>query len=409
MARVNSLSVQHDLNINGAALAKSPATSGIADAASLGPALAFEVRSWRDFDRADRIIEWDALARLAAEPNPFFESWSLLPALASFDPDENVKLVALRAEGQLVGLVPLRRDSNYYAHPIPHWRVWTHHNCFLCAPLVAKGFEHAFWQHLLGWVDKNAWFAGFLHISHMPAESCLTQALADITDLQSRPAATVQREERALLASEAEPEDYLQTSLSTKKRKELRRQRRRLEELGTLATARQHGTVGLQAWVDTFLKLEHRSWKGSAGSAIANDALTETAFRKAIEGAAERGRLERLALTLDGKPIAMLATFLTAPGAFSFKTAFDEDFSRFSPGVLLQIENLDLLARDRIRWCDSCAAEDHPMIDHIWRERRTIARYSIAIGGALRRRAFVSLIKQEMGHAPDGIATGAAA
>ena len=60
----------------------------------------------------------------------------------------------------------------------------------------------------------------------------------------------------------------------------------------------------------------------------------------------------------------MLATFLTPPGAFSFKTTFDEAFARFSPGVLLQRENLELLARPSIEWTDSCADMDHPMIDH---------------------------------------------
>ena len=84
----------------------------------------------------------------------------------------------------------------------------------------------------------------------------------------------------------------------------------------------------------------------------------------------------------------MLATFLSPPAAFSYKTAYDERLARFSPGVLLQRENLALLSRDDIDWCDSCASADHPMIDHLWRERRAIGRYSIAIGGTARRAAF---------------------
>ncbi|MBK8375584.1 MAG: hypothetical protein IPL18_12200 [Sphingomonadales bacterium] len=57
---------------------------------------------------------------------------------------------------------------------------------------------------------------------------------------------------------------------------------------------------------------------------------------------------------------------LCLPGSFSFKTAFDEDHARFSPGVLLQIENLKLLEKAGLDWCDSCAAQDHPMIDSLW-------------------------------------------
>ena len=118
---------------------------------------------------------------------------------------------------------------------------------------------------------------------------------------------------------------------------------------------------------------------------------------------AELGKLERLTLTLGREPIAMLATFLTPPGAFSYKTAFDERYARFSPGVLLQHENLEILADRSIAWSDSCASADHPMIDHIWRERRPVGRISIAVGGKLRRALFARLLRAELGRRPAGI------
>jgi hypothetical protein len=118
-------------------------------------------------------------------------------------------------------------------------------------------------------------------------------------------------------------------------------------------------------------------------------------LRDALAGAAAHRRLERLAITLDGTPIAMLANFVTPPGAYSFKTTYDERYARFSPGVLLQRENLDLLAREDIAWADSCAAADHPMIERIWREKRTIVRVSIAIGAPLRRAAAAAIFRAE--------------
>lgn len=108
------------------------------------------------------------------------------------------------------------------------------------------------------------------------------------------------------------------------------------------------------------------------------------------------GKVERLDLRLEGRPLAMLVNFHSPPGSFSFKTAFDEDFARYSPGVLLQIENLALLDRADIKWCDSCAAQGHPMIDSIWTGRRSIGRYSIAIGGAGRRTIFGAFLKAEL-------------
>jgi hypothetical protein len=62
-----------------------------------------------------------------------------------------------------------------------------------------------------------------------------------------------------------------------------------------------------------------------------------------------------------------------------------------------------MLARPEISWTDSCAAADHPMIDHIWRERRTIARHNVAIGGVARRLLFRALAARETGHSARGI------
>lgn len=356
------------------------------------------------FDQREAIAQWDALAQWAAEPNPFYESWYLLPSLKAFDPAGEVELLVLTAGGQLAGLMPIKRESRYYGHPVPHWRNWVHANCFLGQPLVAKGFERLFWRELLGWCDLQGGLSLFLHLAHCPLEGPLHQALqAELAD-QARPAATVLREERALLATDQSPEEYLEASLAGKKRKELRRQQRRLAEEGELQVERLTDAIAVAEWVAEFLALEQRGWKGTAGSALACDTRTADLFGDALGGAARRGRLERLALRLDGRPIAMLASFLTPPGAFSYKTAFDEVYARFSPGVLLQCENLSLLERPGTKWVDSCASADHPMIDHFWRERRAIGRHSLAIGGPLRRALFSLLCRRETGGAPGGIA-----
>ena len=95
-----------------------------------------------------------------------------------------------------------------------------------------------------------------------------------------------------------------------------------------------------------------------------------------------------LRLTLDAKPIAMLVNFITPPGAFAFKIAFDENCARFSPGVLIKIENLKMLDREDVDWTDSCAVEDHPMINSLWAERREIVRVTVPLAGARRKALF---------------------
>lgn len=361
------------------------------------------VGDWRSLEAPELRRAWVELAGKASEPNPFFESWYLLPALRAFDPTGAVSILRFERDGALAGLVPLHRASRYYGRPIPHWSVWLHGNAFLGAPLVERGAEAGFWTALTASLDQQGGAGLFLHLPHLPTNGPLCRTLAGIAAAQDRPLGLVYREERAMLASPLSPEAYLEASLSGKKRKELRRQFNRLGELGELRVERRRDAGDLSGWIDQFLALEHSGWKGGAGSALASHQATTRLFREALHGAAARGRLERLTLWLDDVAITMLANFITPPGAFSYKTVFDERFARFSPGVLLQRENLAMLDDRQVDWCDSCAAADHPMIDHIWRERRAIGRYSLGLGGPVRRGLFKALLRLERGE----IVTGA--
>lgn len=345
---------------------------------------------------------WEALAGAAAEPNPFHESWYLLPALAALDPAGEAQVMVLEQGERWLGLLPLAPPRRYYGRPVPHVGNWLHGNAFLGAPLVAKGAERAFWTALFDHLDARPGPALFLHLADLPLCGPLIEALHQVCTAQGRAIGLVHHEERALLSSDRDPEAYLDAALSGKKRKELRRQHARLSELGTLGCTRSRDGAGLAEWTSAFLALEGAGWKGRAGSALASSPATADLFTAALSGAAARGKLDRLTLTLDGKPVAMLATFLCPPGAFSFKTTFDEAFARYSPGVLLQRENLALLADPTLDWCDSCAAADHPMIDHLWRERRAIGRWSVAIGGRARRSAFALLLRAELARSAKG-------
>ena len=354
------------------------------------------VLSHADAREPEFMARWRALADLSSEPNPFFEPWFLLPSLDAFAPrSSEVALLAFYRDGTLAGVMPVGKSRDYYGYPVPHAATWLHANAFYGAPLVALGCEEGFWTALFEHFDAHPGLALFLHLPHLDAAGPLNAALDLVLSRSGRPTATVARHERAMLASDASPEDYLATTLSKKHCKELQRQRRRLSEQGDLRLERRTGTYALDEWIAEFLALEAAGWKGAAGSALACHTATSAFCADTLRGAAHAGRLERLALRLDGKPIAMLTSFVCPPGSFGFKTAFDESFASFSPGMQLQIDNLATLERDDIAWSDSCAAEGHPMIDRLWTERRRLVSRNIAIGGPVRCAAFRQLMAYE--------------
>lgn len=349
------------------------------------------VNRWTEVDLDELADGWCRLAERASTPNPFFEEWFLRPAFELADPRGVVSLARLEHGTELLGLMPIYRPSAYGGRRIPHLATWLHLNAFLGGPLVAAGYELAFWRQLIEWADANAAGAMFLHCAQVPAETELRVALECTCRLSQRQCRTVRSTKRALLVRGVDRETHLRSAMGSKHRKELRRKRRRFEELGDFAFSRSRDEVDLERWTNEFLALERSGWKGRGGSALASDSRTESFFRRVIASAAARGRLERLAFHLDGDPIAMLCNFRTVPGSFAFKTTYDETYAKLSPGMLLQVENLSLLSDTHIEWSDSCAVEHHPMIDRIWTDRRTIESVSIPIGGRLRRLAGTGL------------------
>ena len=340
---------------------------------------------------------WDRLAGEASEPNPFAERWCLQSALHLLDPERHARLVLVRdgSEGPVIGIMPIAAAKHYGRLPLSHVTGWAHPNHFLGVPLVRAGFESLFWSILLGWCDAAPWAHTLVQMPRLTEDGPLHRALIDVARVRGGEAEVVHREERALLESNLSPTDYWDAAVRPKKRKELRRQANRLAEQGAVQFRRWQVGDPIDPWIDAFLDLEARGWKGRAGSALASHSDTAAWFRAILTAAGEAGKLDVRALDLDERPLAMLINFLTPPGGFSFKTAFDEDYARFSPGVLLQQVNLDLLDDPQIAWVDSCAAPGHPMIDSVWRERRALVWVNVPLSATHDRLRFALLTKAE--------------
>ena len=333
-----------------------------------------------------------ALALDAAEPNAFYAPDMLVAALDHLDGKHQVHVIEAVAGEELIGLLPVVRHARHGRLPIGCVGNWMHDHCFLGTPIVRRGVEQAAWRSFLAQLDDAPWAKGFLHLQGMDAAGANAAALEAMCGQQRRGWREVHRYERAMLQSDLDAERYWDTQVRAKKRKELRRLRKRLGELGTVEQRLLSEETQLPEWIDAFLALEAAGWKGKQGTALSCSPNDSAFFRAACVNAFRGGRLHMLRLDLDGQPIAMLVNFRHGEGAFSFKIAIDEALGRFSPGVLIEIANLHAVQNDpAIAWMDSCAAPGHPMIDSLWAERRTIVQYRVALRGTgmkgIRRKA----------------------
>jgi CelD/BcsL family acetyltransferase involved in cellulose biosynthesis len=332
--------------------------------------------------------QWDDLAQAAAEPNVFLERWFVKASLDHLPCPPTLRIAAVEEDGQLIGVMLLFMARRYGRLLISHVQSWSHYHSFLPSPLVRAGHEAAFWQALLRAVDQEDWADGLFHASGLieggPVHSGLIAAARSL----GRECDIVHRSERALLAAGLASTAYYETHVRKKKRKEIGRLRSRLAELGPVEHKIATTPEEVKHFAAEFLALEAAGWKGQAGSALLCTERTKRFFEAAVDGAFAANRLAFHRLSLDGKPIAMLVNFIAMPGAFSYKIAFDEAHARFSPGVLIQLENLVVLDQPGFGWMDSCAVEDHPMINSLWAERRSIIRVTLPLGGLKRGMIF---------------------
>ena len=146
--------------------------------------------------------DWNRLADRASEPNPFYESWFLLPALELFAGDGQVDLLCFTDSGTLRGLLPVARSRRYYGWPLPNIGNWLHANCFLGIPLIERGYEAAFWRAALQWADRNPGLALFWHLRDMALDGPVYAGLESALAGTRRRAPLVRQAERAFLQSD---------------------------------------------------------------------------------------------------------------------------------------------------------------------------------------------------------------
>jgi hypothetical protein len=334
------------------------------------------------------VAAWHELVYHAAEPNPFYEPHALLPAWRELAaPDLRVVLVWAPSPlaGQppvLAGLFPIVR-TRCHGLPLPALATWKHLYSYLATPLVRADLAGEAIAALFGWLRRETDAAVF-EWRTLGADGPFYHALIDTLNRLGFEAFRERSHTRALFRPAASAEAFLTRALCGKKRKELRRQERRLAEAGRVTYDELAPDGDLVAWLDEFVALERRGWKGRGGTALGIDPAGHAMFCAMAHGAFARGRWMTLALRVDGRPVAMKCNLRSGAGAVAYKIAYDEDFARYSPGVLLEIEHVRRLHEPGApAWMDSGAAPDHPMIDHLWRDRRAIETVVVPTGRPL--------------------------
>lgn len=337
--------------------------------------------------------QWRALAQRAIEPNGYYlPDWELAVNASARGRGGAAAITAWGDRSELIGLMPVVSMWQAYKIPLPALVSADPYGSLSTPPLDRdRGHEAA--ARLMQEARRSG--AHALILRDMSLDGAAMKSFTDVLQRDGLRPIVLQSHVRACLDASRDVDELLQEALGGKKLKELRRQRNRLADQGSVSfdVARNPGDV--TAALETFLKLEASGWKGQRGTALGQHAGDAAFIRRATTALTETGQCEIVTLSAGDAPVASAILLRHQDRAFYFKLGVDERFAKFSPGVQLTLDlTRHLCADPSIRLVDSTANPGHPMIDPIWRGRLAIGDVLIPLR---RRDPAAALIQASLG------------
>lgn len=328
--------------------------------------------------------ELDFLSNRAMEPNVFFSGRFLAPAMPRLE-ERQVRLALMRDDNaqrsRMRLLMPFSVEKPGLAVGPAIIRVWANAFAPLGTPLIdgedaAETLDNLF----EGLAAREARLPSTLVLPDIRLNGPFAQLAKAVAIGRNLPFTIANPHQRPMLESYDDGDTYLRRTVSASHLREMRRQWRLLEEQGEVAysVARQPRDVYMR--MEEFLSLEAGGWKGQKRSSLVADRLHAAFAREAVANLAAVDAVRIHTIDLAGNAIASMIVFMMGGEAYTWKTAYNEKYARYSPGKLLmgQLTEWHLDDANIVR-SDSCAVPDHPIMSRFWQEREDMGTLVIGL------------------------------
>ncbi|MES0812825.1 GNAT family N-acetyltransferase [Roseibium sp. SCPC15] len=334
---------------------------------------------------------WQKLSEAALDPNPFYGP-AFLRAFLEHMPGYAARLIVVKdqATGDWLMAAPIRRHRPGILLPVNSSLATDYAplGTPLLHPEAQENVVSTFFRKASGWQNV-------LTVPFLPLSSETARRMQSVSGIHC--AVTV-KTERACHWGGAEGQAQFASAFKGKRRKELRRLLRRLGDDDQVKFEHLSGLDVIEGF-EAFLQLEATGWKGRVGTALVNQDSTAAFARKAIAGLAASNNVRLDQLWSGDRLVASIVMIQQRGNSFSWKIAYDEAFSRYSPGVQIAMQafrqNLEMPG---FRFADSLAIPGHAMIEPLWKgrlETGTLLMADGTLGGALQKLCSADIAAKE--------------
>jgi len=278
---------------------------------------------------------WDELADRIGAP-PFLRPGWFAAWWGAFGRG-SLEILALSRDGNTAAVLPMERRRGAL-RSLSNW----HTPGF--APIAERDAEPALAAQLVGARARR------ITLAFVDPRSRFVAACGEAAGRTGRRAIVRVIERSPFLPLDGTWDEFERERFSRKQRAELRRRRRQLIGQGPLAVDLTADGDRLDGRLAEGLAVEARSWKGSAGTAIASRPETRRFYAQVARWAAARGELRLAFLRVGGEAVAFDLALESGGAHYLLKTGYDPAYARFAPGAMLRF---DMVARAFARGLDA--------------------------------------------------------
>jgi len=262
------------------------------------------------------------------------------------------------------------------------WRCWSHDYAPLGVPIVSATDAGEVLERFLQLVSQtDNTVIRALVFSDIPLDGDFACRLREALDGSKVVSCQIPSGNRAVLYASGTLSSALTLDLGAKKQRQLRRQLRRLGELGELELECVEEYKDVILRFEEFLLLEAKGWKGRKGTSMHTIKQTAAFARQAVTDLAKIEQSAIYSIRLDGTSVASLIVLNSNGAYFPWKIAFDQEFSMYSPGALLMysVSQAMLAKKDFVR-ADSLAGPSNQLVNLLWKQRMKLGSIVLPVG-----------------------------